>query len=120
MTPIIGGAGTVFGPLLGALVVKAFGEGAKLIAGDVPGLDLIAYGAALVLVVAFCAARHHGRHHRRTAVADAPVRPFGAAGAGRRAMAEPLLSVERVSRRFGGLLAVDAASLSAPAGRITA
>ena len=35
-------------------------------------------------------------------------------------MAEPLLSVERVSRRFGGLLAVDAASLSAPAGRITA
>ena len=35
-------------------------------------------------------------------------------------MAEPLLSVERVSRRFGGLLAVNAASLSAPAGRITA
>ena len=28
-------------------------------------------------------------------------------------MAEPLLSVEGVSRRFGGLLAVDAASLSA-------
>jgi branched-chain amino acid transport system permease protein len=53
LTPIIGGAGTVFGPLLGALVVKAFGEGAKLIAGDAPGLDLIAYGAALVLVIAF-------------------------------------------------------------------
>ena len=35
-------------------------------------------------------------------------------------MAEPLLAVERVSRRFGGLLAVDAASLSAQAGRITA
>ncbi len=35
-------------------------------------------------------------------------------------MAEPLLAVERVSRRFGGLLAVNAASLSAPAGRITA
>ena len=35
-------------------------------------------------------------------------------------MAEPLLSVERVSRRFSGLLAVDAASLAAPAGRITA
>jgi branched-chain amino acid transport system ATP-binding protein len=35
-------------------------------------------------------------------------------------VAEPLLSVEGVSRRFGGLLAVDAASLSAPAGRITA
>jgi branched-chain amino acid transport system ATP-binding protein len=35
-------------------------------------------------------------------------------------MAEPLLIVERVSRRFGGLLAVDAASLIAPEGRITA
>ena len=35
-------------------------------------------------------------------------------------MAEPLLSVDRVSCRFGGLLAVNAASLAAPAGRITA
>ena len=35
-------------------------------------------------------------------------------------MAEPLLSVEGVSRRFGGLLAVNAASLSADTGRITA
>ena len=35
-------------------------------------------------------------------------------------MAEPLLSVEKVSRRFGGLLAVNAASLSAEAGCITA
>ena len=35
-------------------------------------------------------------------------------------MAEPLLAVERVSRRFGGLIAVNAVSLSAPAGRITA
>jgi branched-chain amino acid transport system ATP-binding protein len=35
-------------------------------------------------------------------------------------VAEPLLSVEQVSRRFGGLLAVDGASLSAPAAQITA
>ena len=35
-------------------------------------------------------------------------------------MAEPLLVVDGVSRRFGGLLAVNAASLSAPAARITA
>jgi ABC-type branched-subunit amino acid transport system ATPase component len=33
---------------------------------------------------------------------------------------EPLLAVERVSHRFGGLLAVNAASLAAPQGRITA
>ncbi|MGA3308287.1 MAG: ABC transporter ATP-binding protein [Xanthobacteraceae bacterium] len=35
-------------------------------------------------------------------------------------MVESLLSVEHVSRRFGGLLAVNAASLSAPTARITA
>ena len=35
-------------------------------------------------------------------------------------MAEPLLSVARVSCRFGGLLAVNNASLNAEAGRITA
>ncbi len=35
-------------------------------------------------------------------------------------MADPLLVVERVSHRFGGLLAVNAASFIAPEGRITA
>src|SRR5262245_580936 len=35
-------------------------------------------------------------------------------------MAEPLVRIERVSKRFGGLLAVDGASLAVEAGRITA
>src|SRR6266481_9827158 len=35
-------------------------------------------------------------------------------------MAEPLLRVERVFKRFGGLLAVDNASLAVEAGQITA
>src|SRR6201996_9127416 len=35
-------------------------------------------------------------------------------------MAEPQLAVHNVSKRFGGLKAVDSASLSAEAGRITA
>jgi branched-chain amino acid transport system permease protein len=53
LTPIIGGVGTVFGPLLGALVVKSLGEAAKLLTGDAPGLDLIIYGCVLVLVIWF-------------------------------------------------------------------
>jgi branched-chain amino acid transport system permease protein len=53
LTPIIGGAGTVFGALAGALVVKLLGEGIKLVTGDVPGLDLMIYGAVLVLVIRF-------------------------------------------------------------------
>jgi branched-chain amino acid transport system permease protein len=53
LAPIIGGIGTVFGPLLGALVVRALGEVGKLVAGDAPGLDLVIYGCVLILVVAF-------------------------------------------------------------------
>ena len=53
LAPIIGGIGTVFGPLLGALVVKTLGELTKLVTGDAPGLDLVIYGSVLILVVAF-------------------------------------------------------------------
>ena len=53
LTPIIGGIGTVFGALIGALVVQSLGEGAKFVTGDVPGLDLMIYGAMLVVVIAF-------------------------------------------------------------------
>ena len=53
LTAIIGGVGTVFGPLIGALVVKSLGEIAKLATGDAPGLDLVIYGAVLILVVRF-------------------------------------------------------------------
>jgi branched-chain amino acid transport system permease protein len=53
LAPIIGGAGTVFGPLLGAMVVKTLGEVTKLVTGDAPGLDLVIYGGVLILVIAF-------------------------------------------------------------------
>jgi branched-chain amino acid transport system permease protein len=53
LAPIVGGIGTVFGPLLGALVVKTLGELTKLVAGDAPGLDLVIYGSVLIVIVAF-------------------------------------------------------------------
>ena len=53
LAPIIGGIGTVYGPLLGALVVKALGELTKHMIGDAPGLDLVIYGCVLIAVVAF-------------------------------------------------------------------
>jgi branched-chain amino acid transport system permease protein len=52
LTAIIGGAGTAFGPLLGALVVRGLGEGAQMVAGgDAPGIDLVVYGCVLVLII---------------------------------------------------------------------
>jgi branched-chain amino acid transport system permease protein len=53
LVAIIGGAGTVFGPLLGAIIIRTFGELTKAIAGDAPGLDLVVYGGMLIAVVAF-------------------------------------------------------------------
>ena len=50
--PIVGGLGTVFGPLLGALALHALGEAARALAGRIPGVDLALYGALLVLAVA--------------------------------------------------------------------
>jgi len=53
LAPIVGGIGTVFGPLLGALAVRTLGEITKLLTGDAPGLDLVIYGGALIAVIAF-------------------------------------------------------------------
>ena len=51
LAPIIGGAGTLFGPLAGALVIKTLGEATKLMTGGAPGLDLVIYGLVLIAVV---------------------------------------------------------------------
>jgi branched-chain amino acid transport system permease protein len=53
LAPIVGGSGTVFGALAGALAVRSLGEVAKIVAGDAPGIDLAIYGAVLVAVIAF-------------------------------------------------------------------
>jgi len=53
LAPIIGGAGTVFGPLIGALILQGLSESTKMLIGKIPGLDLIIFGALLILVVRF-------------------------------------------------------------------
>jgi len=54
---ILGGSGTVLGPVIGALVLHGAGEAAKIaltgIAGPVPGIDLMFFGVLLILAVAF-------------------------------------------------------------------
>ncbi|MEQ9815153.1 MAG: branched-chain amino acid ABC transporter permease [Azospirillaceae bacterium] len=53
LVPIIGGMGTVFGPLLGAVVLHLLAEAATMITGDIAGLNLVLYGVVLVLMVRF-------------------------------------------------------------------
>ncbi len=58
LAPIIGGLGTVFGPILGAVALLGLGEVTKhalatWFGGAIPGVDLAVYGALLILCVAF-------------------------------------------------------------------
>jgi branched-chain amino acid transport system permease protein len=55
--PIIGGMGTLFGPILGAALLALLGDGATEILAasgwETPGLKQLIYGIALFLVIAF-------------------------------------------------------------------
>ncbi len=53
LAPIVGGIGTVFGPLVGAVALHGLGEITKLAAGSIPGIDLMVFGSLLVVAVAF-------------------------------------------------------------------
>jgi branched-chain amino acid transport system permease protein len=53
VAPIVGGVGTVFGPVVGALALHGIGELTKLYAGRIPGLDLVLFGIILIATVAF-------------------------------------------------------------------
>jgi branched-chain amino acid transport system permease protein len=53
LAPTIGGVGTVLGPVVGALALHGLSELAKSFSGGVPGIDLVVFGAVLILVVAF-------------------------------------------------------------------
>jgi branched-chain amino acid transport system permease protein len=50
---IVGGAGTVLGPLVGAIVLLGLGELTKGVSGGIAGMDLLVFGIILVLCVAF-------------------------------------------------------------------
>ena len=58
LAPIIGGLGTVCGPLVGTMVLLGLGEVTKILfahitGGALPGVDLVAFGVLLILCVAF-------------------------------------------------------------------
>ena len=52
LVSMIGGSGTVYGPLIGAFVLTLVGEGTRAIT-DAQGLSLIIYGGLLILIIGF-------------------------------------------------------------------
>lgn len=53
LAPIIGGLGTAFGPLLGAILLHALGELARHATGGAPGLNVVLYGVLLIVMLRF-------------------------------------------------------------------
>lgn len=52
LVSMIGGAGTVYGPLIGALLLAGVGDITRAVT-DVQGLSLVLYGALLLVIIAF-------------------------------------------------------------------
>jgi branched-chain amino acid transport system permease protein len=50
---IVGGAGTIAGPLIGSVLLLGLGEITKSFSGGIAGIDLVVFGIILVLCVAF-------------------------------------------------------------------
>jgi branched-chain amino acid transport system permease protein len=53
LVPLIGGIGTVLGPLVGALALRILNEVSGGLTGGAPGLNLMLYGALLIVILAF-------------------------------------------------------------------
>jgi branched-chain amino acid transport system permease protein len=50
---IVGGLGTLWGPLLGAAALHLLAEATRNLFGNLPGLNMVIYGSVLVLIVMF-------------------------------------------------------------------
>jgi branched-chain amino acid transport system permease protein len=53
LAPLIGGAGTVLGPLIGAVALGSLAEVTSALLGKQPGVNLLAYGVLLLVILRF-------------------------------------------------------------------
>jgi len=51
--PIIGGVGTILGPILGAFIILPLAEVCNVVFGARSGVHLVFYGISLILVILF-------------------------------------------------------------------
>jgi ABC-type branched-subunit amino acid transport system ATPase component/ABC-type branched-subunit amino acid transport system permease subunit len=134
LSALVGGRGSLYGPVVGAFIVSLLNEGATVYGGGASARVLL-LGGILVLVVLFLPAgllptlqkawrkRHPvateytnqvGALSHNTAVVRERLEPVEEAPPG------PLLEVKGAVKRFGGLTAVDHADLTVERGTITA
>ncbi|MBU2670332.1 branched-chain amino acid ABC transporter ATP-binding protein/permease [Actinoplanes bogorensis] len=132
LSALVGGRGTLYGPVLGAFIVSLINEAATVYGGSTQSRVLI-LGLILVAVVLFLPAgllptfigMYRRRHPVETEYTDQEGALKSAAIVRDRlpsspVSSAPLLEVRGVTKRFGGLTAVDNADLTVERGSITA
>jgi branched-chain amino acid transport system ATP-binding protein/branched-chain amino acid transport system permease protein len=133
LSMLLGGRGTLWGPVLGAFIIEPLNELANQQLGG-GNSRLLIFGGLMTLVVLFLprgiipsvgnwlqARRRRGREAPVGTRADGAVPQGGLAmRAPAPAGGAPLLEVRGLSKRFGGVKAVDACSFEVQPGSITA
>jgi ABC-type branched-subunit amino acid transport system ATPase component/ABC-type branched-subunit amino acid transport system permease subunit len=143
LAALVGGRGTLYGPVVGAFLVQLINEEATVFGGGT-GTRVLIMGVLLVATVLFLPAgllpsvvaawrRRHPETVEYTDQTGALARSDTArtrdralaelqtvATADALVAGEPLLELKGVSKRFGGLVAVDGADLTVRKGTITA
>jgi branched-chain amino acid transport system permease protein len=130
LSMLLGGRGTLFGPVLGAFLIEPLNEYANNNLGG-GNSRLLIFGGLMALVVLFLPRgiiptlrdlieerRKRGKAGlvgARLDLRERPALPPRPAPTG-----PPLLEVKGLEKRFGGLRAVDGASFAVPEGSITA
>ena len=122
---LVGGVGSKWGPLIGSVIMVPLSETLDATVGDqLPGIQGVVYGGALMLVMLFAPEGIYWRLRalrpaRRTVVAAVTPRiDTAAAGRPPRQAGVELLDVRGVSRAFLGLHALDDVSFGVRAGDI--
>jgi branched-chain amino acid transport system permease protein len=127
---LFGGVGTLWGPVIGAMVLVPLAEGLNAKLGDVlPGIQGVVYGVAIIAIILLAPEgvywRVVDRLARRGAPADVPERPLATAAATNVApLMQPraaaaggdLLVLRNIGIAFGGLRALDGIDLAVPKG----
>ncbi|MFN7090577.1 MAG: branched-chain amino acid ABC transporter ATP-binding protein/permease [Allorhizobium sp.] len=113
MFALIGGLGTVFGPLLGAVLLVPLSELARgWLGAQALGLHGFVYGVVLMLVVLFMPnglmglisrLRKQRRRDRGVAAGAIAAAPVAAVPANRPPIGPEIMRVEHLQKRFGGL-----------------
>jgi ABC-type branched-subunit amino acid transport system ATPase component/ABC-type branched-subunit amino acid transport system permease subunit len=131
---LVGGRGTLWGPVLGALLIEPLNEFANNNLGG-GNTRLFLFGGLLVVVVIFLpkgilpaieALLHRRRTEGKAGLVGARIGTGGSltalterAAPSAARSGKPLLEVSGLDKRFGGLRAVDGCSFAVPEGSIT-